>query len=449
MARTSLHVAIRKGDAKAVESLLSKGAKVNEKEATHGKSPVYEAVHTQNTKILKLLIDAHADVNEKDDTGTSPLHLAISYGDDEIVKMLIQAGANVNAKNSLGETPLYEAMYSPIADVHKIKILKLLLDAKANVNKRFPNRKTPLHVAVSVLANEEILKMLIDAGANATIDKKDAKGDAPLHSAVTLQNTEIAQQLLDAGADVNVKNKEGFVALRYAIDLHNFDMVKTLIYKGADLDAHSSVYGLTALHFAVEENDVMVIEYLLWQGIDVDVKDSCERTPLHTASILNKGCSHLEVIRLLLDHGADLSARDAHGMTPSYYLERDSRGNAYVLEIIFNHADNANLEEYEEDKTSSDNVDDKLKEFVENSEIDKCSDITVTEENQNSDKNRDDKMDKWYELNQKIEKLIEDVDNRVSHLKTDVSRKAYLTGITHLLLVITIFYSFKFFSQQE
>ena len=57
-----------------------------------------------------------------DENGETALHLASYWGDSEIVKMLIEAGADVNAVNKDGETALYWASLKGHQEI--IKILK-------------------------------------------------------------------------------------------------------------------------------------------------------------------------------------------------------------------------------------------------------------------------------------------------------------------------------------
>ena len=56
--------------------------------------------------IVRLLLEARADVNAKDVEGTTALMLASGLGYAEVVTLLVQAGADLNAQDSLGRTAL-------------------------------------------------------------------------------------------------------------------------------------------------------------------------------------------------------------------------------------------------------------------------------------------------------------------------------------------------------
>ena len=76
-----------------------------------------------------------------------------------------------------------------------------------------------------------------------------------------------------------------------------------------DIDAVDE-YGLTALHHAVEKGDLEEVERLLAAGANVDARtaDLCT-TPLIIATTYQ----HFDVMRLLLNRGADIDACDATG----------------------------------------------------------------------------------------------------------------------------------------
>jgi ankyrin repeat protein len=70
------------------------------------------------------LIDAGADVNASDETGSTPLHFAAKGESEEVVELLVDAGANVNAANSKGETPLNNAVSNTTSA--QLPIIRLL-----------------------------------------------------------------------------------------------------------------------------------------------------------------------------------------------------------------------------------------------------------------------------------------------------------------------------------
>ena len=68
-----------------------------------------EHEHSEYAELARILIEAGADPNAKDNDGETPLHQAVEFENAEAAKLLIEAGADPNAKNNNGETPLHKA----------------------------------------------------------------------------------------------------------------------------------------------------------------------------------------------------------------------------------------------------------------------------------------------------------------------------------------------------
>ena len=66
---------------------------------------------------IKLLLEAGADPNTRDEQGNTPLHLAVKVGWLKRVGLLVSHGADVNVKNNEGESPLSIARANGHKDV--------------------------------------------------------------------------------------------------------------------------------------------------------------------------------------------------------------------------------------------------------------------------------------------------------------------------------------------
>ena len=102
----SIHGAAWDGNIEAVKQHLADGVDVNAKDDEYGATSLHITAEYGYKEIVKLLIDAGADVHEKDKNGSTPLHNAAFGGYKEVVELLIANGADVNAKNDDGETPM-------------------------------------------------------------------------------------------------------------------------------------------------------------------------------------------------------------------------------------------------------------------------------------------------------------------------------------------------------
>ncbi len=130
--------------------------------------------------MIKLLINAGANVNIVDYYGLSPLVYTIDKGNIENIVMLIEAGADVNLQDSYGFTPIMWA-----TNTGNSEIVKALIDAGANVNMRTTGTgfylQLPIGSTALSMAHEngyyDIAQILQDAGANNnSIDTTTVEG---------------------------------------------------------------------------------------------------------------------------------------------------------------------------------------------------------------------------------------------------------------------------------
>ena len=171
------------------------------------------AAEKGDARLLESLIKSGADVNEKDDDGQVALISAAGSGHSDCVKSLLEAGANVNIEDNEGDSALHLA-----ADNGHLQCLDLLIKAGANVN---TNKKK----------NSEDK----DSG-NDDSENEDRILSTPLLVAVTKNNFECVQRLIEAGADVNIATKSGQTPLNCAAGKGHSQCLQLLIQAGADVN---------------------------------------------------------------------------------------------------------------------------------------------------------------------------------------------------------------------
>ena len=299
--------------------LIDAGADVN---AGTIMSPLANAAKYGNAELIRLLVEKGAKVNDPKDP---PIHWA---GKPEAAKALLEAGADVNQRNANGETALHLAMsaWSPTAET-----VKLLLEAGADVKAKSATGATPLHAAIQ-LGKPEIAKLLIAAGAE--VDAKDNQGDTPLsvaHAnlvwARSVQNVDngpyeaVVQVLVDAGA-----KDDGRTELQRAVAANDLEQVKKLIADAVDVNA-TGPRRITAMHIASEQGHAEILAALIEAGAKVDVSDAQRMRPLHLAA-------NAETARLLIAHGAKV---DIGLPSPLYMATMNGRADV-VRELLRNDA---------------------------------------------------------------------------------------------------------------
>ncbi|HLJ57115.1 MAG TPA: ankyrin repeat domain-containing protein, partial [Chthonomonadaceae bacterium] len=105
----ALVVAAQKGDAAAVEALLTAKTAVNEREPRLGRTALSAATVAGHGDVVKTLLDHHADVDCRDKDGTTPLMNAANVGYAGIVALLLDHGARPNLQDRSGSTALIHA----------------------------------------------------------------------------------------------------------------------------------------------------------------------------------------------------------------------------------------------------------------------------------------------------------------------------------------------------
>ena len=159
-----LHTAIRRGDLNIVKLLINKGIDINQlpkekgnNEDYKGKSALAYSITKKNKDIVKLLLLNNADLTiDKEPI----LYTALIYYEYQIVKLLLDAGADIDIRDGLGNTPLTKACEKGYIDA-----VKLLIEYGADVNYADKKGKKPLYYAINISKKNEIIKLLVDEGA--------------------------------------------------------------------------------------------------------------------------------------------------------------------------------------------------------------------------------------------------------------------------------------------
>ena len=339
--KTALRIACAKGNSDAVNVLLKAGA--DSYIVKDGCTCLISAVDNYCSKeVLQAIIDHGADVNATNKWNDTALLMACSERNADAINVLLNAGADTNiALDESGRTCLMQAVYK---DCSK-EVLKAIIDHGADVNAADKQNRTALWIGC-YKSNIDAINVLLKAGADTNIALDDSSGICLMYAANKECSKEVLQVIIEHGADVNATNKHNVTALWRACNKSNTDAINVLLNAGADtnialdnggtclmqavykycskevlqaiIDHGSDVnttdkWNITALWEACDKSNTDAINVLLNAGADTNIAlNESGRTCLMQA--VNKDCSK-EVLKAIIDHGADVNATDKTNVT--------------------------------------------------------------------------------------------------------------------------------------
>jgi uncharacterized protein len=117
---------------------------------------------------------------------------------------------------------------------------------------------------------------------------------------------------IESGFDLNTRDSDGRTLLMEAVIYRNYELMRVLISKEADVDS-SDRRGWAALHFAAQNYDAIATSALIVAGADVNSQDAFQNSVLSTAVLNSKGQG--DVIGLLISSGADKKVKNLSGIS--------------------------------------------------------------------------------------------------------------------------------------
>jgi uncharacterized protein len=252
-------------------------------------TPLLYAARDGRLDSVRMLVEAGADLEQRDANDITPLIIAITNNHVPVAHYLIEQGADVRASDWYGRTPLWAAVETRNMDVDNasfvnsidrepfVGLIRLLLERGADPDVRMkevpPVRRAFLRVTGS-------------------LSWVDFTGQTPFLTAALAGDVTVMRLLLEHGADPHVPTVGGTTALMAAAGINwvydqTFDegpealleAVRLCWELGMDVNAVNSM-GLRAIHGAANRGSDDIIRFLVEKGARLDVADNEGRTPL-------------------------------------------------------------------------------------------------------------------------------------------------------------------------
>lgn len=334
--------AVRNRDRAAIERLIAAGTEVNGAQP-NGATALSWAVYLNDAAAAQMLLKAGAEPNVTDEYGDSPLTLAAANGNGELVLSLLDAGAKADAARANGETALMLA-----AGSGSLKAVQRLVVEGADVNATGHAQGQTALMWAAEGKHSAIVDYLVAHGADVMAASKG--GFTALAFAATKNDAQAIHTMLKAGADPKLVLPDGTSVLMAATAYGNVEAAGALIEGGADVTVANSK-GQTPLHAAAQLGNLTLVNQLLAKGAAVDALTNEEEgtarsfrfgppgqiTPLMAAA----NAAHIDVMKALIDAGADTSIRSQDGSSLLFLAV--ASGRVAAVEYAFQYDDDVTV----------------------------------------------------------------------------------------------------------
>jgi ankyrin repeat protein len=354
-----------------VDAPPAAAADVNHRNAD-GSTPLQWAVYKGDVAEVRRLLDNGADTNLANEYGASPMSLAAEVANTEILNLLLASGANADSPNQDGQTALMA-----VARSGNVAAAKALLEHGATVDTRESFGGQTALMWASARRHPEMIDLLVTHGAS--IDARstprdyqrhvtaegrpkslDSGGFTPLLYAARENCIACVDMLLKHGADIDLPDPDGVSPLQVAIMNANWDLAKRLIEAGADVDQWD-IFGEAPLFSAIgqrqridgghasidepnETKGIDIVRLLLEHHANPNMQLFFRPANVRGGtSTLTRGSTPLiraaanddkEVVKLLLENGADATVYMADRQTPIHAVLAGRAPERDALELI-------------------------------------------------------------------------------------------------------------------
>ncbi|XP_062566387.1 serine/threonine-protein phosphatase 6 regulatory ankyrin repeat subunit A-like [Saccostrea cucullata] len=302
--RSVLHYAVMGGDVDCVRFLTEKGLDIH-CQSKSGETLLDLCCEEGSLEVCKYLINTFPQLLKIDKIWNRyVLHIAATKGHIDIFKFLIEKGINVNS-NFGGRTVLHECCLNGSLDICKYLANTYPQFLKCNDSMN----RTVLHVT-AWKGRVDLFKFLLEKDTD--VYSKTTLGRTVLHECCLNGTMEMCSYLLDFYPPLlDIKDKDGKLALHCAAMAGNIGFVEFLIEKGLDIYCRTKS-GLTVLHLCCINGKLELCKYLVDSYPQLlDKRASYEQNVLPNAVM----GGDVDCVRFLTEKGLDINCSSESGET--------------------------------------------------------------------------------------------------------------------------------------
>ena len=274
--------------------------------------------------VRHLLRRGQASARDVTKYGITLLHTASATTNVDLIRLLLDEGADVNAADEDGETPLHRAMSTK----NNYDTARLLIENGADLANIAVGNRTPFHTIFN-----DTIRTVLSRGDYIEDIGPDSEGMSITHFLAWSSQT--TAESFERGrardtVDLWSADSHGRTCLHYAASKGNVDVLTCLLVKASPLELEAADNcGRTAVHYAARSSRTMAaLRVLLDNGANLYARDSDSQSILHHAAQR----SEFETVKQLvaLDSGLNLLFPDSHGKWPHQLAQKGKSFNVYL-----------------------------------------------------------------------------------------------------------------------
>jgi ankyrin repeat protein len=347
-------------DVQRARTLVRRGADVNAKDDTE-QSAYLIATSEGHLRLLRLTLRNGARVDDKDSWNGTGLIRAAERGHALVVGELLRAGIDRDHVNRIGYQAIHEAVWLGQDTSRYVTTVRVLVAGGVQLTRRSPSAGLTPREMARRRGFDRLERIL----TTVTTAERPAHPDRALLRAAEAGDADAAATALRAGADIEARDGRGRTALLLASTHNQVEVARVLVAMGADPDAlddrHDTPWLVTGVTGSVpmletllpanpdltirnrfgglspipasERGHVAYVRRVVQTDVDIDHVNDLGWTALLEAVILGDGGrDHQQVVRILLDAGADPMIADRDGVTPLQHAEQ--RGYDAIVALL-------------------------------------------------------------------------------------------------------------------